>query len=442
MSPTYQKFNNLVAPALLLVGIYLFGYELDRANFPVILSVFSIAFFAFLQLQKSTLTEDKIFYIGLAARILLICAVPVLSDDYFRFIWDGKLIQNGYNPFEFTPDQLIDNFQNSPEMVTLWENMNSRGYFTVYPPVNQWIFYISGYFDSIFAGIIVLRLFIIGFEVGTYFVFKKIMERFSLPHKRIGLYWLNPLVIIELTGNLHAEGILVFFLLFALYNFSRLKDLKGGMIFSLSILSKLVSLMILPLLLMKARWFRSKKILLGIIPLLLIAFIPFLNWKNYHHFLSSIELYFRSFQFNGSIFNLIKATGSYFTDIDIVKIAGPILGLVTFLLIIFISLINRYKNRLNLFRTFAVIFSIYLFLSPVVHPWYCIIPLALGVIVNLKYTLAWSALIFLSYSAYHTNYSPTLNTVCLVAEYSIVFFLFYKEIIKPTSWRQIKNTFG
>lgn len=442
MTSTYQKFNSFVAPLLLLVGIYLLGYQINRENFPVLLGVFAISFFAYLQIQKSSLTADRLFQIGLLSRVILICSIPALSDDYFRFIWDGKLIQNGYNPFAYTPTELIDNFRNDSMMVELFENMNSKGYFTVYPPINQWIFFIAAYCKSTFTGIIALRVFIISFEIGTYFVFKRLMKRFSISPKRIALYWLNPLVIIELTGNLHGEGILLFFLLLSLLQFAKLKDMNGGILLSLSVLSKLLSLILLPLILLKARWYRSKKILLGLIPLLIICFWPFLNFGNFTHFLSSLNLYFQSFEFNASIFNGIKTVCVDYFDFHNIKVLGPILATITFIIVLFVSFINQYKNRLNLFRTFAAVFTIYLFLSPVVHPWYCIIPLALGILVNLKYTIAWSALIFLSYSAYSSTLSESLQTSLLVSEYGIVFFLFYQEIVRPWKWHHIKSAFA
>jgi hypothetical protein len=40
---------------------------------------------------------------------------------------------------------------------------------------------------------------------------KEIGKR-SLPRTNLLFYWLNPLIIVEIMGNLHFEGVMVFFL--------------------------------------------------------------------------------------------------------------------------------------------------------------------------------------------------------------------------------------
>ena len=424
---------------LICIGIYLIGYHIPRYNFPLLISLFSFAFFGLFILQKSNITEKKLFALGIFLRVLLIFSVPILSDDYFRFLWDGLLIKNGFNPFEYKPSELIGQFQNSNIHNKLYSGMNSQHYYSNYPPINQWFFFFSALSDSVLGGIITLRFFIIGFEIGTYFIIKKILNRYSLNLNRIWWYWLNPLVILELTGNLHGEGILIFFLLLALYNFSKLKDFNGGLFLGLSVLSKPFSLIFFPILLLKSRRYRSKNLLLGAIPLIIIAFLPFLNWSNFNHFLQNLDLYFPSFEFNGSVFNVLKWVGYQVFNFDIITIAGPALSIISFLLIILISWLFRFRNRLVIFKALTIIFCIYLFLSPIVHPWYCILPLTLSLFTNMKFMIAWSATIFLSYGMYASDLNYNIKNSLLFIEYLIVFVILFQDLKGSFSIQKIKT---
>jgi hypothetical protein len=439
MNPTIKQVPLYFSTILLGVGIYLIGYQIPRENFSILISVFSLSFFGLYILQKSELDEKTLFSIGVAFRLLLILSVPVLSDDYFRFLWDGLLIHEGFNPFEYQPAELITNFKDSKIHNELFAGMNSPNYYSIYPPINQWIFYIASLPKSVFGGIVIIRLFIVAAEIATYSTIKKILQRYNLNQNRIWWYWLNPLVILELTGNLHGEGILTLFLLLALYHFVKLKDLNGGLLLGLSVLSKLFSLIFFPVLLLKARWFRSKKILLGAIPIIVIAFLPFLNWTNANHFLQSLDLYFQSFEFNGSIFNIVRWAGYKAFNFNIIKTAGPILSIIAFLLILLISWLFRFRNRLAIFKALTLMFCVYLFLSPIVHPWYCILPLTLSLFTNMKFMIAWSATIFLSYIMYDSSLSRNTKTTILFIEYIVVFAVLMNDLKKSFSFQKIKT---
>ena len=431
-TPTY------ISALILGVGIYLIGYQSPRENFTVLISVFTLSFFSLYVLQKSQIEEKTLFRLGVILRLLLIFSVPILSDDYFRFLWDGFLIQDGFNPYEYKPNELITTFNGSKIHNELYAGMNSQNYNTIYPPLNQWIFYISSLTKSIDGGIIIIRIFIVSAEIATYLIIKKILKRYNLNSSRIWWYWLNPLVILELTGNLHGEGILTLFLLLGLYNFAKLKDLDGGILLGLSVISKLFSLMFFPILLLKVSWFRSKKILIGAITIIVIAFTPFFNWTNANHFLQSIDLYFQSFEFNGSIFNLVKWTGYELFGFNIIKTAWPILSITAFILVLLISWVFRFRNRLEIFKALTLMFCIYLFLSPVVHPWYCILPLTLSLFTNMKFMIVWSATIFLSYVMYDYSLDGNFKNTVICFEYLVVFAVLWNDLKHSFSFKKMK----
>ena len=168
--------------------------------------------------------------------------------------------------------------------------------------------------------------------------------------------------------------------------------------------------------------------MLGIIPLVLIVFLPFINSKNFFHLLNSLNLYFQTFEFNGSVFNLVKWAGIQLLGYDLIKIAGPVLSLISLGIILTITWKYRYRNRRVIFTGLTFIISTYLFFSPIVHPWYAIIPLGLGIISKLHYPKAWSMLIFLSYSFYDSRLADETKQLFVALEYSVLLIVFISDI--------------
>jgi len=423
-----------VGISLISISVILLGYILQRGDFSLLIAFFTLGCSGVCILSKLNFSFKSLLFIGIAFRITLIFSVPILSDDYFRFLWDGFLSNQGINPFEFKPTEITSLFIDNSFAQELYKGINTPNYYSIHPPVSQWIYYLAALPQSVFGGIIIIRLILLAFEIATFFMLSKIISRFSLNHNKIIWYWFNPLVIIEITGNLHAEGTLLFFLLSGLLSVTQLKDLKGGLLLALSFCSKLFSLMFLPLILLKGAGHRWLKLMLGIIPLFLIAFLPFINFDNFSQLLDSLNLYFQTFEFNGSIFNLVKWTGFQLVGYDLINISGPFLSLVSLAIILIISWKYRYRNRRVIFTGLTFIISSYLFFSPIVHPWYAIIPLGLGIISKLRYPIAWSMLIFISYSFYDSQLSALTKQLFIVLEYSVLLVIFISDI------KRIKTT--
>ncbi|HSM62828.1 MAG TPA: hypothetical protein VK833_02705, partial [Gillisia sp.] len=217
-----HKFSLL----LVFIGVLLyasFAYDLVRSDIAKLITLYTVLFFLswkLIQLEK----KDFWFLAGVALllRLVFFGAIPNLSQDIYRFIWDGRMLASGWNPFLYLPEKLIEG-ANVPisQGNLLYDGMGklSAGNYTNYPPLNQLIFALAGLFagKSILGSVIVMRLVIIAADLGVLYFGKKLLGKLDLPGHRIFWYILNPLVIIEFTGNLHFEGVMAFFLLWSLY---------------------------------------------------------------------------------------------------------------------------------------------------------------------------------------------------------------------------------
>lgn len=395
----------LTAMAILLVWV---GYFTQRSETIQLFLCMACLFVGYIWLcQKSTDTDISwLLYVSIGLRLILLFQLPNLSDDYFRFIWDGRLLINGGAPFAYLPREINSTSLASEAHLTpeLFNGLNSPDYYTIYPPVLQAIFGLSALMgsNSIFGGVVVLRLFIFFAEIGTLVFGQRLLIHLNLPRRSILLYALNPLVIIELTGNLHFEATLLFFLVAALYFLNQQKLVLSALFFALAVCSKLIPLLFLPLFIGMLGWrrFLYYGFIVGSITILL--FLPLLYGGLIGHLTESVGLYMQKFEFNASIYYIIRWIGFQIKGYNIIQQAGPLLWLMITILVLIIALYRPARNLPELFRKMTWALLIYYALSSIVHPWY-IAPLVLfSVFTRIRFPLFWSGLIFFSYSTYQT----------------------------------------
>jgi hypothetical protein len=421
-----------------------FAYDLERLDFIKLFMLYAALFFItwkVIQLGKN------FWFLAVAAlifRLVFIVALPNLSQDFYRFIWDGRMILEGWNPYLYLPENLMsEGTEPISQARELYEGMGvlSATNYTNYPPLNQMIFVISSFLagKSILGTVIYMRITIIAADLGVLYLGKKLLEDLSLPVNRIFWYILNPLVIIELTGNLHFEGVMVFFLVLSLYLLRKQKWILSALAFACSVLLKLIPLLFLPLLL---RYFLKHRDnannygftkLLGyylIVGLIVIAgFAPFISLEFLSKFAASIGLWFQKFEFNASIYYLVRWLGFQVKGYNIIETAGKWLPVFIILILAGLALFRRNNSLERLITTMLLGISVYFFLSTTVHPWYLITPLLLSVFTRYRFAIIWSFVVILSYYAY-SNPQFRENFWLVALEYLVVLGFFSYELIK------------
>ncbi len=423
-----------------------FAYDLERTDFIKLAGLYLASFF--LSFKLIQIQKHNFWFLAGAAllfRLIFLFALPNLSQDFFRFIWDGRLIAEGWNPYQFIPDELISNpdFHIS-QANKLLEGMGSLsvGHFSNYPPLNQLIFAVGGWLakNSILGSVIIFRLVIILADLGTLFFGRKLLKSLGIEEYRIFWYILNPFIIIEMTGNLHFEAVMVFFLVWALYLLHQRKWIWSAVIFGLSISVKLLPLLMLPLF-FKYFGFERKKEgepglsfwkLLGyyllVFAVVIISFLPFYSEALASNFFSSVGLWFNKFEFNASIYYIIRWFGFQSKGYNIIESAGTALAISTFLLIMILTFLRKYDSTRKLITNMLIAVSIYLIFSTTVHPWYLAVPLILSIFTEFKYIIAWTAVIIFSYYTY-SNREFQENLWFVVLEYFIVLGYFIYEVL-------------
>lgn len=422
-----------------LLGYYLMAYHILRSEHLVLFSNYTLLFVLGILLTVVLAKRKKawliLFLSGLLFRLIFLFASPQLSDDYFRFTWDGELQKIGESAFSFVPNDFRAHFEddslNARKFKELYtanseafpDGMNSKRYHSIYPPVNQLVFTIASYLGSPnYGNLIVIRLLIVLMEVFTFFMLRRLLMAQHRAAWLTGFYWLNPLVIIELTGNLHFEGFAVGFLLLSLYFLSQQKTNTAGFALALAISSKINPIFMLGAVYKHMSLKKFIPFTLITLTLTCIGFALILDSETFWNFKNSFGLYFTWFEFNTGFFYGYRELCFFLFDTDISSKISLIFPALTVLLFLWVCFS---KDKKDIYQRLLLLYVIYLSFTPVVHPWYIIMLIPLAILSNKLYPLLWSFLVFFTYIAYGEPYGESYGVIGI--EYGLVFLLMYFE---------------
>lgn len=428
-----------VLAALLSLGTYVgLAYATPRPQFGLLLGWYGLAFTLYAVLLWRPLPLRYGLLLALVARLLWLPALPALSDDYFRFRWDGNLVAAGHNPYQYRPVDLVPPSsadKNAPWTAAtqqLYERLNSPAYYSIYPPVCQAAFGLASWLfpRSELGFVVVLRLLLLAAEAATATLLLALLRQFGLSKQRALLYLLNPLVIVELTGNLHFEALTICGLLAAIWLLTRHRVGWSAGVLAAAIATKLLPALLLPLLL---RRLPLRQLLrYGALTTigLLVLFAPFLSAAVLYNLSRSLDLYFHKFEFNASLYYLLRAVGYWYTGYNQIARLGTLLAVASIGWTVAVVVREKRPDWPSLPQVLLFTLSGYYALATTVHPWYLTTLVALSVFTRYRYALVWSALIPLSYATYQTTaYTESLSLVAL--EYTVVAGVLLRELLRP-----------
>ena len=356
-----------------------------------------------------------IIFFGLFFRLTLFPALPTTSNDVYRYLWEGKILAAGYNPFTLAP--------NDTSLIPLRDKVYSKVTFkdisAIYPPISQFVF-AAGYGiknNSVAA----LKLIYLLCELFTLLILLKLLELKKKNLNYIILYAWLPLCIMEYFINAHLDPIGIMFMIMFIYFMEREKLILSSVVFSLAILSKLYPIILFPIVIKKLGL--KKTFVFSLITAILVTtcYLPFLNW-NFTAF-TALGNYLSNWEFNGSVYNLLK----YFLDDGyLIKIICGSAFVITTGIIAY-----KYKNFTK--AAYAVFIALIIF-SSTLYPWY------LGWIAALNPVHAFYSVTSLLFTSNFANFTPLAPVwreylVVLLIQY-IPFFIF---IVLDVFWLKNKR---
>jgi alpha-1,6-mannosyltransferase len=444
---TFVKENKstILLVAITVLLYFFFGYTLERTQFLKFLGIYAVLFSTYFYFIKKNYNNVQ-FLLGISIlfRFVFLFSIPNLSQDFYRFIWDGRMLFEGLNPYLSLPETFI-NQREFPvnQALDLYAGMGelNGSHYTNYPPINQLCFLIAAVFanKSIIGSVVVMRLLIIFADVGILYFGKKILEHLKMPVHTIFWYLLNPFIIIEMIGNLHFEPVMLFFLVWAIYLLFKKKWVWAAVLIACSITVKLIPFLFLPLFF---QWFVKRDFSLkkGFLKLIafyaivigttIVLFLPFYSNELVENYSKSVGLWFRTFEFNASFYYVFREIGYLFRGYNEIEIIGKIIPVLTILFVGYITFFRKNATPKQLITALLFGLSFYYFTTTTMHPWYLATLLLLSVFTKYRFPIVWSFVIILSYAAY-SNEIYKENLLLISIEYILVYgFLIWEIFIK------------
>jgi alpha-1,6-mannosyltransferase len=321
---------------------------------------------------------------------------PALSDDVFRYRWEGKLQAAGGNPYEVRPNDAS------------WSSLRDESFpfvpggdfRAVYGPLVEeieWMTYrvVSRFEARPFKQAFWFKVPSALFDLGTMAALWLLLKAKSIPRERILIYAWSPLPLIEFWGTGHNDSIAIFFLLVALLAIQS-RDSYGAVLgafaaLALATVSKFWPAILFPIFI---GW-RPRRGLwcLVAVPIVALATLPYLTptlrWSGIDENFRFMSGFLGGWRNNDSLFGvLLWAAGNdfYLAKKFVFAIVGVAVVAVTVL---------RWPPERGVLTVLVVL----LMASANCHPWYLTWILPLLVVYPVPPLLLWVALAPLAHTA-------------------------------------------
>ena len=129
----------IVAHVGLCAAIITLGFvAVDRSHIPLVFGLLMIGSICWIICWRwGDFNLRIVILYAVLFRLTLMGLPPSLSDDAYRYVWDGLVQQNGINPYRLAPEDVT--FNELQQDITFTE-LNSKAHVSVYPPVSQLVF--------------------------------------------------------------------------------------------------------------------------------------------------------------------------------------------------------------------------------------------------------------------------------------------------------------
>jgi len=180
------------------------------------------------------------FAAAVVFRLIAATGVPSLSDDVYRYVWDGRVQAAGHHPYKLPPaDPAFSDLRDAD----VHPRINHPGIPTIYPPLAEMLFAALG---SAKLGVTGFKIVFALIDVGVILALLRLLRALHLPRDRVVLYAWNPLAVIEIAGSGHIEPLGVLLVVLALVAIVEGKAAWAGAALGGAIQAKLLPLLLVP----------------------------------------------------------------------------------------------------------------------------------------------------------------------------------------------------
>lgn len=201
-------------------------------------------------------------------RLSILFSLPYLSDDIYRYVWDGRVQAAGINPYRYIPaDPSLAQLRDDE----IYPKINRRDYArTIYPPVAEPIYFLA---TRISESVTWMKATMLGFEAIAIWAIAQLLASFDLPRQRVLIYAWHPLIVWEFAGSGHVDAVAIAFITLALLARRRKAEALVGISLACATLVKLFPLALFPASYRRWGW----KMPLAFAITVVAAYLPYLS---------------------------------------------------------------------------------------------------------------------------------------------------------------------
>src|SRR5689334_19644967 len=244
----------------------------DIAWFLELVAVQIVIYFGVAWLSLRTKDSRTLLVLGLVFaalfRVSILFSPPYLSDDIYRYVWDGRVQAAGINPYRYIPaDEALAPLRDEK----IYPNMNRRDTaHTIYPPVAEAFFLLVTRFSE---SVTWMKAVMIGFEVVAVWALIQLLTSFGFARQRVLIYAWHPLAIWEFAGSGHLDAMAVAFVALALLARRKRREISTGVALACATCVKLFPAVLFPAFYLRRSW----KMALAFAATILVAYLPYLS---------------------------------------------------------------------------------------------------------------------------------------------------------------------
>ena len=225
---------------------------------------------AWLALRARATRSTFVIVIVFAAlfRLSILFTAPYLSDDIYRYIWDGRVQAAGINPYRYIPaDPALARLRDDK----IYPKINRRDYaHTIYPPIAETVCFLT---TRVSESVIWMKATMLLFEGIAIWALALLLASFGLPRQRILLYAWHPLIVWEFAGSGHLDAIAIAFIAVALLARYRKAEITTGFTLACATLGKSFPFVLFPALYKRWSW----KMPLAFVITIVVGYLPYVS---------------------------------------------------------------------------------------------------------------------------------------------------------------------
>jgi hypothetical protein len=201
-------------------------------------------------------------------RLSILFSPPYLSDDIYRYIWDGRVQAAGINPYRYIP---ADEFLVKLRDDKIYPNINRRDYArTMYPPVAEVAFLLITRFSE---SVTWMKAVMVGCEAITVWALIQLLVSFGFARQRVLIYAWHPLIVWEFAGSGHIDALAITFIAVAALGHRKRAETLTGFLLACATCVKLFPAILFPAFYRRWDW----KMPLVLVGTILITYLPYLS---------------------------------------------------------------------------------------------------------------------------------------------------------------------